>query len=331
MDELIIRSLRGQATSVEERQLAEWRAASVQNEDHYRQLLALWNMRDSFEAEFATSVPRATELLKLANVRVFPTAEEPPLSGFSRRFQKQGRYRLRTLGLVAAAVACIALIARTWPVRRGDVQALGVTELITDARESSVVRLTDGTVVRLAPSSRLRFGGAAPSREVWLDGRAFFAVAKSNGRRFLVRTHAGDVTVLGTRFDVQTNGKDLQLVVVEGRVAVSARGKTVSVGPRELLRLAEQGQPSVAAVQNVDRLLEWMGGFLVFKDTPLREAVEEIGRRYGIRTNLLDSTIALRAVTGWFSDQTPEQMLAAICRAADVRCVFGGGVVTVGP
>ncbi|MQA92446.1 MAG: hypothetical protein GEU90_19835 [Gemmatimonas sp.] len=66
----------------------------------------------------------------------------------------------------------------------------GTGGVVTGAGEAVTVKLGDGTIVRLAPESRLRMMGQTGRREVWMDSRAFFAVTKVEDRPFVVRTHA---------------------------------------------------------------------------------------------------------------------------------------------
>jgi ferric-dicitrate binding protein FerR (iron transport regulator) len=80
-------------------------------------------------------------------------------------------------------------------------------------------------------------------------------------------------------------------------------------------------------IQNVDDIYEtidWLGGFLAFESTPLAEVAEEIRDRFGLRITIVDSVLSTRTVTGWFTDQTREGMLAAVCTAVGAVCMIDG-------
>src|SRR3989442_5449990 len=88
-----------------------------------------------------------------------------------------------------------------------------------------VIRLQDGTQVTIAPKSRVRytadFGRA--HRDLYLDGEAYFQVARDSLRPLRVHT-AGSVTEdLGTAFVVRAYGDQhtTEVVVTEGRVSLS--------------------------------------------------------------------------------------------------------------
>jgi ferric-dicitrate binding protein FerR (iron transport regulator) len=74
----------------------------------------------------------------------------------------------------------------------------------------------------------------------------------------------------------------------------------------------------------------WVGNFLVFQDTPLREVAKEVERRFGVPVVIRDSALAERTVTAWFADRTLEEVLRVVCAASLTRCTLGD-VVEIGP
>jgi transmembrane sensor len=217
-----------------------------------------------------------------------------------------------------------------WP-RPAEAPGLAAGEIVTGAFEMVTTRLSDGSVVRLAPQSRLLVTASGPSREVWLDGRAFFAVAPDNERSFIVRTRAGDAVVLGTRFDVKVDENGMQVIVVEGRVAHQAGGRAVQVLAMEVSHVTGAGEPTVRRIDDPVPLLQWLGEFLVFQATPLRDVARELERQFGVAVRVADTRVGERTVTAWFTHETLEEVLLIVCRAADAHCVHRDGVVTIEP
>lgn len=234
-------------------------------------------------------------------------------------------------GVAAAALVILGFgLAQLWPNRRA-VDAFGATELATGYAETVTVTLSDRTFVRLAPSSRLRLAAESDERTVWLDGRAYFAVESDSSRPFIVRTRAGDAQVLGTRFELRVEESSLRLAVVEGRVALSAGGENVEVGADEVSHVRDGSKPSVMKVENVRELLDWPGGLLVFRSTPLERVGRELERHFGVRFEITDSVVAQRKLTAWFADESLDEVLTAICRATGSRCSLESGRVLVMP
>jgi ferric-dicitrate binding protein FerR (iron transport regulator) len=103
-------------------------------------------------------------------------------------------------------------------------------QVVTALLERRTVALPDGTQVSLEQGSTLdypdRFDGK--TREIYLDGEAFFEVTKDASHPFIVRTALIKTTVLGTSFNVESYpNREARVVVVTGKVKVevAAEGK----------------------------------------------------------------------------------------------------------
>jgi len=195
----------------------------------------------------------------------------------------------------------------------------------TGPDETKTITLADGTIVRLAPNSQLS-GRGADQRATSLTGRAFFAVASDSTRPFTVRTSAGDAEVLGTRFDVLTTNETLRLVVIEGRVGLTAAGETVQVRPGEISNVVVGAPPDDPNPVDVWQLLDWPGGILLFQSTPLSQVAAEVEAHFGIPVVIQDTTLARRAVTAWFENEPFEEVINTICQVVGARCILDNGV-----
>jgi transmembrane sensor len=312
-DELIIRSLQQLASAEEERQLAEWLRASSANQKYYGEVAAIWAATGLAYQEPATAWPDAAIARHRTVVR--------RISGGSRT---ASRWRWARLAAAAVLVAGAGLSIESFGTdeETAPLSSFGANEYHTGNDERATVRLADGSVVRLAPASRLRITGNNGAREVTLNGRAFFAVAKDSRFPFIVRTDAGEAHVLGTRFEVGVTNGELRVVVVEGRVEVKAREQTFEVTGGQMALAADGHEPSVVEV-DVHSMLDWMGQALVFQDTPLGEAIREIQLLYGAEIHLRDKELANRMITAWFVDQPFQDVMAIVCRLTQVKCAIG--------
>lgn len=325
MEKLILLVLQGSASQMEEDELSRWRGESEENERLYQQFARVWALTDGGN-ELVTpgAVPDVREVIRRAE-----GSDSVVVSLPSRVRARSDNRRLAARAAAAAALIlfgfAIAELRPEPPMSLG----FGADEFVTGASETATVGLRDGTVIRLAPDSRLRLTGGAGERQVSLTGRAYFAVAKQEGRPFRIRTAAGDVTVLGTRFDLETEREDLRLVVVEGRVAVSARGREAAVEAGEVSRVVEGTLLPVAQVPDVQSIVEWKGNFLAFQNTPLLDAAREIERQYGVQIEITTSELAERTITTWLSDRSLEEVLRIVCAVAVAECSMSDGVVTV--
>jgi transmembrane sensor len=335
MDDLILRSLQGRAGDLEARILRKWREESPANEAHYRQLARVWHLESRGLPDGAPpSLPSLERVIGAAEARRAASGGGP---GPGRPHPRFRGWRRPLAGVAMAALAAAAGLMlvvglpETDPTDVAPSRSFAAAEFTTGSNQSVTVNLNDGSYVRLAPYSRLQVTAEDGVREVWLEGRGYFAVASDPDRPFTVRTRMGDALVIGTRFEVDVRDENLRLVVTEGHVALSTGSERVDVRAGDVIHLAGSGTPVVEQVEDVHQFLDWPKGLLVFHSTPLEQVARELGDHFGIPFEISGPGVADRKVTGWFDDETLEEVLSAVCRATDTRCVTNGGVVRMTP
>lgn len=318
MDDLIVRSLRGELTAEEQHRLRTWRGDAHANEVRYRSMARTWELTGLVApaAVVGSGPPSVESILARADRE---GRSSPPVPERHRRRTLAARWAPMAAAAAAALVLGVGghrMLQPAGPVAAG---GLAGTEFLTGPAERVTVRLSDGTYTRLGPSTRLRILDTVTSREVWLDGAAFFAVAHDPTRPFTVRTRSGDAAVLGTRFQVQASEDDLRLVVVEGRVALTVDQDRVEVGASETTAVVAGRLSPVVRVDEVFGLLDGMDGVLLFQETPLSLVAREVEARFGLEVEVAPEVEA-STVTAAFSDEDPEVVMTAVCRVAAVVC-----------
>lgn len=190
----------------------------------------------------------------------------------------------------------------------------------TTPGQRAMFRLPDGTQVVLGVASTLRYPAAFGngSRDVKLEGQAYFEVAHDQRRPFVVR--AADLVAqdLGTEFTVRAYPEDAgaQVVVREGRVAIRAAARAAGapervVAPGQLGRLGGGGEPIVEQADTA-AWFAWTEGRLVFSNTPLREAVKQIERWRDVEIRLASPDIGERQFTTSFGNESTTAILEVI-------------------
>jgi transmembrane sensor len=342
MDDIILAALQERISVADRARLDAYRSASPANEKHYQEIAELWHASQRPDPLIVNESGPPARLLSL--IRGIPeSVGNTEDTNTGKRASKPGTRPVialpsrRTPGLVPtfaaiAGIAATVLFMSISQTRDNSVAPiLSAAEFVTDTAETATARLEDGSVVRLAPKSRLRVAATSGHREVWLDGEGFFAVAHDASRPFRVRTRIGNIEVLGTRFDARVEGSNLRIVVTEGTVALTAGKNRVLVPKGHVATIGANGIPTVEIVQDPSALIGWMHDALIFQNTPLSDVAKELERRYAIRVLLPDSTVATRRVTAWFTHQDAQQVLTAICRAVDAHCTFENGIASIEP
>ena len=105
--------------------------------------------------------------------------------------------------------------------------------IITANGNTKTVSIFDGSTIKLAPNSSLSYNCVLYffNRKVTLEGNAFFNVIPGNS--FTVNSPNGEVSVLGTSFNIIDREDYFNVVCFTGKVAVKANKQEVILKPLE--------------------------------------------------------------------------------------------------
>jgi transmembrane sensor len=320
---LIARYLARQTSSDENAQLATWVAQSLENERTFEQLKTVW------QASQTPAAPAATEAalgrLKARLAQSAPELATPPPPARRWRLRLARPYQLAAvLLLLVSALGGTYFYARTVPMVAYQVRR-------TPAGQPQRLRLPDGSVVTLAPQSQLRYPAqfADASREVYLEGEAFFEVSKDPRRPFRVHSGAWVTQVLGTKFNVSAvpGASQLAVSLVEGKVEVLDKHDKYLLAPGQQLRAERATGRIYRQAFDHQRVLAWRTNRLVFKDEKLADVASQLERRYGVKLVFADSATAEVRLWATFDNEPLPQVLAALRLAGGLSYHREGQVV----
>jgi transmembrane sensor len=216
-----------------------------------------------------------------------------------------------------------------------DADSLPSQVFATRLDEQRDVTLADNSVVHLDVGSEIAVRITARLREITLlNGRALFDVAKDRERPFVVTAGGTRTTALGTKFQVKHDSDRVVVVLTEGSVSIAeATGDSPDtraaweerLAPGEQLTL--EGRHNAPVKQSIDTYMatSWSRGRLIFRGTPLAEALEEVNRYSTRKLRLADPSLASLPVGGNFIAGDSELILSAFAAALPLRSVDGGG------
>jgi len=336
------RYLAGEATPDECAQVERWRQTSpVHNGITDALRAAPWTPRatvSDVELEWQrirahTSRSAATELApsRVRN-RVARVSWFQNVIG-TERFRTMGA--LATIAVALFAFASYAIVARS--SRHGTSSAATEQRYVTARGQRSTVTLADGSQAMLAPATTLQVTRTSSQTIVTVYGKALFTVAHSSRQPFLVRAGRSATRVLGTTFLVRQYATDsvARIVVVEGRVAVTggADANQAVLSANASATVNDSGQVLVTPHVTVDDDIAWTRGVLVFRDTPARDVLMELGRTYGIELQLRDSVRSAQRLT-WSVDvanQSFSETLDVLATLLDVHVVRTDNILRLEP
>jgi len=172
----------------------------------------------------------------------------------------------------------------------------------------ATVPLSDGSKVTLNTDSQIHVELNSTMRRVKLDqGEAFFEVSKdATARPFVVEIADKRVIAVGTQFSVRRDNNDIRVLVTEGRVWIEHRGIASKAAQTQLAAGSEARTSQTAllidqpAPIQVEQLLSWRTGYIIFRDTALADAVADFNRYSARKIFIEDPAIAGIRIGGNF-------------------------------
>jgi ferric-dicitrate binding protein FerR (iron transport regulator) len=207
--------------------------------------------------------------------------------------------------------------------------------------------LPDGTQVWLNSNSKVKYAADfnIHSREVELEGEAYFDVVKDMQRPFIVHASSIDVRVLGTTFTIKSYPQDetIEATLLRGAIEVSGRDNPnaprVILKPDEKLVLdkhllnttastqkvtVEAGRPQPvrpdisvnpirANIPDSEKVeTAWLYNRLVFNGDSFKELAKKMERWYNVRIIFRDESLYKYRFGGAFANETVENALTAL-------------------
>lgn len=146
--------------------------------------------------------------------------------------------------------------------------------------ESQKIVLPDGSVAWLEAHSKLSYDKKNwnKNRKVNLTGSAYFEVTK--GQNFKVITSNGNISVLGTKFQVKSIADLFKIVCFEGKVMVQTLQK-------EIILEAGQSMQKYGHTLHTQQVRykqpDIQSGTTRFAQTPLKYVLQEFENRYNVK------------------------------------------------
>lgn len=172
----------------------------------------------------------------------------------------------------------------------------GINQVIVPYGKRSNILLSDGTRVWLNSGSKLVYTPSfkGKSREVFLEGEAYFDVAKNADKPFYVKTQAYIIKVSGTKFNVMAYKQDNQLntTLVEGKVSLTVNGqlfpKEVILAPNQRASFSPENKSfQISKVDNIENSIAWINGYLFFDNEDISAVIKKLSRYYNITIEIM--------------------------------------------
>jgi transmembrane sensor len=188
--------------------------------------------------------------------------------------------------MAAVFLVFLALTARTLLIKNEPVKQTS-SQLKIPLKENQNIVLNDGSKVWANSGATLRYqeNFNVKTREVFLTGEAYFDVKHQPSKPFLVHTGKIDVTVLGTAFNIKSDGGSNKVIVTvtRGRVKVTEGNKLIGflTPNQQVIYNTANNQYSQTAI-NAAEVIKWLEKDMNFNNVTFGQAAEELQERFKI-------------------------------------------------
>lgn len=206
----------------------------------------------------------------------------------------KGRNRLKSALVSCAKIAAIITIIVASGIWSNFITverlAKQMETITVPAGERLQMTLKDGTEIWLNSGTQVEIPVvfSHKGRNIRLvEGEVLMDVAKDASKPFVVETWAGNIEVLGTRFNVAADKEEqvFTTALLEGSVKITCNVNPENeyiLEPNDIATMVE-GSLNVGRVKNVSAVESWTSGLIDVTDIPFDELMKKFEKAYDVR------------------------------------------------
>ena len=194
------------------------------------------------------------------------------------RQRKSFSLLIRISTYAAVAIFATAITSIAFLIARPEREEAKITRYFGgDGLGADMVELPDGTHVSLGSRTMFSFDDryGESDRIVYLEGEAYFEVAKQQDKPFIVKTKEQDIEALGTKFNV-------------------------ILKPNEQFIYNKKTQLTILQQVDANQFVSWTTGYYFFPEQSLEAILYRLSHVYGVQFTIESETLSRRTFTGTF-------------------------------
>jgi transmembrane sensor len=307
---LIDKLFKGNIKQEELSKLNEWYDSSLNDEE----LMVLTEKYD-------TKQTVKTRMLNKILDQIKPGEQKPAKLNFMRSHWKIAA----SIAFFLVASASVLYYSGIFNIKSEEIKW---NEKFTKMGEKSILTLYDGTKIILNADSKFKYAQTynRKTREVYLEGEAYFEVAHDPARPFIV--HAGDISIkdMGTVFNISDYPLDdeISISLVEGKVKVTNKNTNADkngVELRPLQTFVYNKKDEVSSIKNFDLQEEvgWKDNILKFESQPLNKIFKTLERSYGVNFELKDNSYGEHRISADFRNESVWTIIKVVANITNLK------------
>ncbi|SEM90026.1 FecR family protein [Nitrosomonas marina] len=187
--------------------------------------------------------------------------------------------------------------------------------IVTAVGEHKRIVLADGTTIDINTNTKLRLALFGFTRTVTIEhGEVLFNTGSERLRAFAVNAGGGVIRDIGTEFNVLTENGETTVAVLEGAVEITLEDQDNAkaiVHSGKQLSYSGQGLSDISHT-DAETATAWRKNRLIFRDTPLNEAIRQINRYHTRPVRLGEPQLHGHKVSGEFNTTDRDGLIVAL-------------------
>ncbi len=301
--------------ALENQKVKEWIDSAAENAMILEQLQNYYQTYGSLPIEF---VPDTKVALKRVSGKI---------PAKSRVLQ------LSTLWWKVAAVLLIGFFG-WWLVQ--DQVKIRTPELASLLKVDSIstdIVLSDGSHIWLNTHTSIKYPDKfGDTRDVYLEGEAYFEIAHDSQHPFVVHTGNIQTRVLGTKFDIRSysSEKQVEVTVTEGRVGFGSLENTqVILTPNQKGLFNKLNQEVIKIENDNQNFLAWKTFEFHFDNQPLEVVFQTLAEVYHFSYRFNNPSLENRVLNASFKHRPVEEIIETISLSTEVKILLQNGIYTI--
>lgn len=298
---LLIRYFSGETEEQEAIYIEKWISSSQENKDLAKQIYYIY-----FASETLQTIKQSDTAKALRNI--------------TKKVEKRKQaHWLKQVQRIAAVLFVPLFLSTLYLLLGKNLNETKYIEVRTNPGMVITTTLPDSTKVWLNSDSYLKYPHlfTGKTREVVLDGEAYFQVKKDSKHKFIVSTaNNTQIEVLGTEFNVEAYSKNRDIVttLVTGKINLlyfsdENNIRSLSMAPNQKTVFNTQDRTVTTATVNVNPDIAWKDGKIIFNDTPLEDALKILSKHFNVEFIIKNPKLKDNSFSGTFVHQRLDRIL----------------------
>ncbi len=301
IDELIALKIVGEINQADELVLQEWLNVSSENQNHFAEMQKLWDAGledEHFEPNVEMAWNKVSKNIGLNETkRVGKVVQMPSRTN-------QLLYRI--------AASIVILLGVTW-IYTSKFSEPEMLKFATLANEQKELILPDNSKVFLNANTSIEYPEdfKGNTREIKLEGEAFFEITKDASHPFIIHTANAYTKVLGTSFNIlaRKNSDQIVVSVKTGKVEVGLDEQhNVQLEPGYTAKVNLGNKEVEKLVTPSENYLSWKTKEIVFSDVTIAEVISFMETYYDVNVDA-NTEILECHFTGKFNNPSLTELL----------------------